>query len=71
MHPLLRQHAASFMAHTEASTSAELPYFITGKFDAFLECGILARARAPAPQPGRSCRRSAVLSPHMGVAEGG
>lgn len=71
MYPLLRQHAASFMAHTEASTSAELPHFITGKFNAFLECGILARARAPAPQPGRSCRRSAVLSPHMGVAEGG
>lgn len=71
LHHLLRQHAASFMAHTEASASAELSRFITNKFDAFLACGILARARAPAPKSGRSCRRSAVLSPNMGVAEGG
>ena len=38
----MRQHAASFIAHTEASTGAELPRFIKEEFDAFLECGILA-----------------------------
>jgi hypothetical protein len=38
----VRQHAASFIAHTEASTGAELPRFIKEEFDAFLECGILA-----------------------------
>jgi uncharacterized protein (DUF983 family) len=39
---LVQQHAASFIAHTEASTGAELPRFIEDEFDAFLECGILA-----------------------------
>ena len=38
----MRQHAAGFIAHTEASTGAELPRFIKEEFDAFLECGILA-----------------------------
>ena len=38
----MQQHAASFIAHTEASTGAELPRFIKDEFDAFLECGILA-----------------------------
>ncbi len=40
---LVQQHAASFIAHTEARTGAELPRFITDEFDAFLECGILAQ----------------------------
>jgi hypothetical protein len=38
---LVQQHAASFIAHTEANTGSELPRFITDEFDAFLECGIL------------------------------
>ncbi len=38
----MQQHAASFIAHTEASTGSELPGFIKDEFDAFLECGILA-----------------------------
>jgi len=38
----VQQHAASFFAHTEASTGAELPRFVKDEFDAFLECGILA-----------------------------
>ena len=42
LYRLMQQHAASFVAHTEASTGAELPRFIKDKFDAFLECGILA-----------------------------
>ncbi|WP_298828016.1 transposase zinc-binding domain-containing protein [uncultured Piscinibacter sp.] len=42
LHRLVQQHAASFIAHTEASTGAELPRFIKDEFDAFLECGILA-----------------------------
>ena len=40
---LVQQHAASFIAHTEASTGAELPRFIKDEFDAFLDCGIPAR----------------------------
>lgn len=38
----MQQHAASFIAHTEASTGSELPRFTRDEFDAFLECGILA-----------------------------
>jgi len=40
--PLVQQHAATFIAHTEASTGSELPRFIKDGFDAYLECGILA-----------------------------
>jgi hypothetical protein len=42
LYRLVQQHAASFIAHTEASTGAELPRFIKDEFDALLECGILA-----------------------------
>ncbi len=42
LYRLVQQHAASFFAHTEASTGSELPRFIKDEFDAFLECGILA-----------------------------
>ncbi len=42
LYRLVQQHAASFIAHTEASTGAELPRFIKDEFDAFLQCGILA-----------------------------
>ena len=42
LYRLVQQHAASFIAHTEASTGAALPRFIKDQFDAFLECGILA-----------------------------
>ena len=39
---LVQQHVASFIAHTEASTGAELTRLIKDGFDAFLERGILA-----------------------------
>ncbi len=42
LYRLVQQHAASFIAHTEASTGAELPRFVKEELDAFLECGILA-----------------------------
>lgn len=42
-HGLAQQHAASFVAHTEASTAGELPRFVKDGSDAFLECGIQAR----------------------------
>ncbi len=42
LYRLGQQRAASFIAHTEASTGSELPMFIQDEFDAFLECGILA-----------------------------
>ncbi len=42
LYRLVQQQAASFIAHTEASTGSELPGFIKDEFDAFLECGILA-----------------------------
>ncbi len=42
LYRLVQQHAASFIAHTEASTGGELPRFFKEEFDAFLACGILA-----------------------------
>jgi hypothetical protein len=39
---LVQQHAAGFIAHTEADIGSELPRFTKNEFDAFLECGILA-----------------------------
>ena len=39
LYRLVQQHAASFIAHTEASMGAELPRFVKDEFDAFLECG--------------------------------
>jgi hypothetical protein len=38
----VQQHAASFIAHVEASTAAAPPHIVKDEFDAFLECGILA-----------------------------
>lgn len=43
LYRLVQQHAATFIAHTEASTGGELFRFVKDEFDAFLECGILAR----------------------------
>lgn len=42
LYHLVQQNAASFIAHTEASTGSELPRFVKDEFDSFLECGILA-----------------------------
>lgn len=38
----MQQHAASFIAHAEASTGWDLPKFVKDEFDAFLEGGTLA-----------------------------
>ncbi|OQZ07393.1 MAG: hypothetical protein B6D36_00140 [Planctomycetes bacterium UTPLA1] len=39
---LVQQHAASFIAHTEANAGSELPRFFKDELGAFLESGILA-----------------------------
>ena len=62
LYRLVQQHAATFIAHTEASTGAELPRFIKDEFDAFLACGILAHGfcgRAAASAATTSCWPSA------------
>ena len=41
LYRLVQQHAANFIAETEAVTGADLPQFVKDQFDAFLECGIL------------------------------
>ena len=38
----VQQHAATFIAQTEAATGVDLPQFVKDEFDAYLECGILA-----------------------------
>jgi hypothetical protein len=52
---LAQQHAASFIAHTEASTGAELPRFIQDEFDAF------PRMRHPGTAIGAAALLSTVL----------
>jgi hypothetical protein len=42
LYRLVQQHAATFIAETEAATGADLPQFVKDEFDSFLECGILA-----------------------------
>ena len=42
LYRLVQQHAATFIAETEAAAGADLPQFVKDEFDAFLECGILA-----------------------------
>jgi hypothetical protein len=42
LYRLVQQHAATFIAETEAATGVDLPQFVKDEFDAFLECGILA-----------------------------
>jgi len=42
LYRLVQQHAAIFIAQTEASIGGELPRFIKDDFDAFLDYGILA-----------------------------
>jgi hypothetical protein len=45
----VQQHAASFIAHTAASTGSALLRFSKEEFDAFLECGILAHVIPQVP----------------------
>jgi hypothetical protein len=72
----VQQHAASFIAHAEASTGSALPRFIKDEFDAFLECGILAHGflRLRCGECGHdkllpfSCKRPAGSVPHAARA---
>ena len=43
LYRLVQQHAETFFAEVEAATGASLPQFVKDEFDAFLECGILAK----------------------------
>ena len=45
----MQQHAASFIAHTAASTGSALLRFSKEEIDAFLECGILAHVIPQVP----------------------
>jgi hypothetical protein len=54
LYRLVQQHAASFIAHIEASTRAELPRFNKGEFAACLECGIRAWIRSHRSEGGRA-----------------
>ena len=43
LYQLVQAHAESFFAQIKAQTGASVREFIKEEFDAFLECGILAR----------------------------
>jgi hypothetical protein len=58
LYRLVQQHAASFIAHTEASTGSERPRFVKDEFDAFLEASWRTGSRTTAcacPVPGARC----------------
>lgn len=48
LYRLVQQLAASFIAHTEASTGSELTRFIKDEFDAFLERTSSSHSTSPA-----------------------
>jgi hypothetical protein len=65
----VQEHAARFIAQTEASNGAELPRFLQDEFDAFLECGILAHgcpSRNPTSRTSALCKSD--LEPVPGLA---
>ena len=56
LYRLVQQHAASFIAHTEASTGSELPGFIKDEFGAYLKDKLfdplgMTSPRTPAARP--------------------
>jgi hypothetical protein len=42
LYPLVAEHVETFFTQVEAETGAGLPDFVKDKFEAFLDCGILA-----------------------------
>jgi hypothetical protein len=43
LHRLVREHYATFVAHTEATYAAPLPRYVTDAFDRYLACGDFSR----------------------------
>ena len=43
LYRMVQQHAATFSAQAEDAAGADLPQSVKDEFDAFVECGILAR----------------------------
>ncbi len=43
LYQLVQEHLETFLAQVELETGAGLPEFVKEEFDAFLDCGILAR----------------------------
>jgi hypothetical protein len=39
LHRLVREHYATFVAHTEATYAAPLPRYVTDAFERYLACG--------------------------------
>ena len=53
---LVQQHAASFIAHTEASTGAELPRFIKAEPGPKQSSGLFVPSEGPGHWPGAACK---------------
>ena len=71
LYRLVQQHAASFIAHTEASTGSELPRFIRDEFDTFLGCSMSReQASNAARTPRRGSNRSGPRCPKTGWMSG-
>jgi len=53
---LVQQHAASFIAHTEASTGSELPRFINAESGHKQSSGLFVPGEGPGHWPGAACK---------------
>jgi hypothetical protein len=53
---VVQQHAASFIAHTEASTGAELPRFIQAEPGAKQSSGLFVPGEGHGHWPGAACK---------------
>ena len=48
LHRLVREHYATFVAHTESTYAAPLPRYVKDAFERYLACGdFVSAARAP------------------------
>ena len=66
LHHLVQQHAASFVAHTEASTGAKLPRFIRAEPGHQQSGGLFVPGEEPGLWPGAACKASS--TPSSGAA---
>ena len=46
LHRLVREHYATFVAHTETTYAAPLPRYVTDAFERYLACGDFSRGFA-------------------------
>ena len=67
----MQQHAASFIAHTEASTGAELPRLIKAEPGHRQSSGLSVPREGPGRWPGAACKAGSAATASGAGARGG